>query len=230
MFDRLGGHPLRWSRGHSFSGGGIGGRQPAATRPARHGGHFFNVELKIDQSVFALCPSRAELRPSNVLVLELFQLADRHCARDRVVAWSCLPMCDGRFRAGQGKFRLPMLRGEVDRNVDRFGAVEALYAAKLENWLCNLYVEVRHLPREAIDKDKVLRNEFDVEYDFVNKLLRLGAESVATRELNKRRHSAHQRALSQMTMATKARAKLRELRRASSGQNAPSAAAAASAT
>lgn len=47
----------------------------------------------MEDSCFALCPPAMALKPSYVLILELFQLANRTCPNDRVVAWTALPMC-----------------------------------------------------------------------------------------------------------------------------------------
>ena len=60
----------------------------------------------------------------------------------------------------------------------------------LPNWLCNAYVEIRHLPREVIDASGAVTDEFDVEYDFINKLLRLGDDATRARSQTKRRHSS----------------------------------------
>ena len=91
MQDRLSGSPLKWSESGSYSGGGFGAF-PAATRPVRHLGRHHDVDLLVRQSVFALCPSSTELRPGNVLILELFRLADKRNPRDRVVGWAALPV------------------------------------------------------------------------------------------------------------------------------------------
>lgn len=47
----------------------------------------------------------------------------------------------------EGKFRIPFLRGDIDPFVTRFERFEQLYKMDLDNWLCNLYVEVEHLSR-----------------------------------------------------------------------------------
>ena len=67
MQDRLAGRPLRWTKTRSYGGGGFGPK-PAATRPFKHKGRYHDVDLYVQQSVFALCPSKGELRPANCLV------------------------------------------------------------------------------------------------------------------------------------------------------------------
>ena len=50
-----------------------------------------------------------------------------------------------------------------------------MIADDLNNWLCNIYVEIRHLPRmESYDETKEnVQGEFEIEFDFMSKLLRL---------------------------------------------------------
>ncbi|KAH8078838.1 DNA-binding transcription factor [Aureococcus anophagefferens] len=173
MQDRLAGRPLRWTKTHSYGGGGFGPK-PAATRPFRHKGRYHDVDLKVNQSIFALCPSMGELRPANCLVFELFRLADKRNPRDAVVGWSALPLCDPHFAVIKGKFKVPVLRGEVKPHFDRFSMIQDAYVNDLSAWLGNMYVEIRYLPRETIDPEGNLKDEYHVEYDFINKLLQLG--------------------------------------------------------
>ena len=64
--------------------------------------------------VFVLC--RNDLRPSNVFIVELFELAGAHNPVDRVVGWGALPMCDPTFKAAHGRFRIPLIRGEAQHD------------------------------------------------------------------------------------------------------------------
>ena len=61
------------------------------------------VSLKIDQSVFTVCPSRPDVRPGMILVFELFILRGSVTPTDRVVGWGCFPICDGEFNIVDGK-------------------------------------------------------------------------------------------------------------------------------
>lgn len=45
----------------------------------------------------------------------------------------------------EGKFKLPMLRGEHTQQIQHFREMEHLMATDLSNWLCNVYLEVRHM-------------------------------------------------------------------------------------
>ncbi|KAH8062132.1 DNA-binding transcription factor [Aureococcus anophagefferens] len=132
MQDRLAGRPLRWTKTHSYGGGGFGPK-PAATRPFRHKGRYHDVDLK------------------------LFRLADKRNPRDAVVGWSALPLCDPHFAVIKGKFKVPVLRGEVKPHFDRFSMIQDAYVNDLSAWLGNMYVEIRYLPRETIDPEGNLR-------------------------------------------------------------------------
>jgi hypothetical protein len=142
--DRLGGAPLMWSRLGAY---GIGENHPASTRPVKHYGRYFDRTMKVEDSVYALCPPKNQIKPSNVFVIELFQLASRTNPTDRVVAWTALPISNTHFTVVNGKFRLPMLRGELSPSVQHFRSMESIMAEDLNAWLCNIYVEIRHIPR-----------------------------------------------------------------------------------
>lgn len=137
--DRLGGAPIVWSRIGAY---GIGEDHPATTRPVKHYGRYFDRTMKVEDSVYALCPPKNQIKPSNVFVLELFQLAGRSNPIDKVVAWTALPMSNTHFTVVSGKYRLPMLRGEPTPSIQHFNTMESLMAEDLSAWLCNIYVEV----------------------------------------------------------------------------------------
>ena len=181
MHDRLGGCPLAWSR--KDSGATILGQRPSATRPQVHRGRYYDGELRIEQSMFALCPSDVKLHPSNVFIFELYRIGDSVDKKDTVVGWGVLPMCDGYFSVVKGCFKVPLLKGPVDRTIDLHRAFEDLYRQDLSRWLANIYVEVRYLPRKTLDAAGLPSSEYDIEYDFVNSLLNLGSEDVEARNL-----------------------------------------------
>lgn len=47
----------------------------------------------------------------------------------------------------EGKFKVPLLRGELDPSIDKFERIENRIGNNLDSWLCNLYFDIRHLPR-----------------------------------------------------------------------------------
>lgn len=207
MAERLGGRVMRWRKGSeldeldeedSIDTDG-GDTRPAATLPVKHGGRYYDREIRIDQNVHQLCPSKTDVRPGNVLVFELFRLAgsgggsgggsrcgsSRHKGGeldvDTAVGWCVLPLADSRLRIVRGSFRIPMLRGEPNPNIDLHEGLENLIAADLEAWLGNMYLDIRHLPREArLDGpgekggSAIGGEGYDIEYDHVRKVARLG--------------------------------------------------------
>lgn len=170
LYDRLGGRPMRWSR---LTGKGAGASKPSATRPVRHRGRFHDTELRFGQSVFSLCPAKWLTRPTNCFVFELFLLGGRRHPVDRVVGWGVLPMANIDLNVVEGAFRVPMLRGAVDPEVDKYETYERTYARDVDRWLCNLYVEIQHLPREMLARDGSIRREYDVELAYTQELLAL---------------------------------------------------------
>ncbi|XP_068706194.1 uncharacterized protein [Montipora foliosa] len=159
LYDRLGGHVLKWSNLKGQQWGG-------ATLPLQHDGEFFNIEIKIDQSVFTVCPSRPDVRPGMILVFELFILRGSVTPTDRVVGWGCFPICDGEFNIVDGKYKAPFLRGDMDPHIDKHEKIEELMAEDLENWLCNLYFEIVKLPRYMAGQ-----KEYEVELQFSSGIL-----------------------------------------------------------
>lgn len=180
-YERLGGNPIQWSK---LGFQGMGHRRPQATRPVKHKGRFFDTTIRVDQSVFCLCPSRKAIRPANVLILELFYLAGKDNPRDQIVGWGALPMCNPRFRIVQGRYKIPLLKGEPTPLIDKFMQIESLYTEDLTSWLSNLYVDVRHLSKEHMDKQGKLYREYDLEYDYVNKKLALGPAPKRLKEMD----------------------------------------------
>jgi hypothetical protein len=196
QYDRLGGHPLTWSvigqhgmhddlsnadkksdRGMRGLAQGAGMQRPGVSRAVRHGGRFFDTELRFEQSVFAVCPSVPDMHPSMVFVLEIFLLGGKRDPLDKVVGWGVLPVCGPSFNVVKGKFKIPIILGEMEgqgQAIEKHSDIERMVAQDLGGWLGNMYLEVVHLPRECIDRNGELQREFDVELDFSSRLLRLG--------------------------------------------------------
>ncbi|XP_028404973.1 uncharacterized protein LOC114527499 isoform X2 [Dendronephthya gigantea] len=159
LYDRLGGHVMKWSNLKGQQWGG-------ATLPLFHEGEFYNIEVKIDQSVFTVCPARPDIRPGMVLVFELFLLRGAVTPTDRVVGWGCFPICDSNFRVVEGKYKTPFLRGDMDPGIDTYQRMEELVAQDIDHWLCNLYFDVVLLPRYMAGQ-----KEYEVELQFTSNLL-----------------------------------------------------------
>lgn len=68
---------------------------------------------------------------------------------DRVVAWGAFPASNGRFQVVQGRFRVPLIKGEMDLDVEKWDSYFGSFRKDLDVWLGNLYFEIVHLPRYA---------------------------------------------------------------------------------
>lgn len=147
-YDSLGGKPLTWSKVSEY---GIGPDMPSVTRKVKHYGRFFDRVLKVEDSCFAMCPPREKLKPSFCLVFELFRLASHANPYDTIVGWTAIPMCNEHMGLIEGKFKLPILRGEHSPATQHYRTMEQAIAHDLQNWLCNIYFEVRRLPLVAVD-------------------------------------------------------------------------------
>ena len=104
----------------------------------------------INQNIFCVCPSRVGGRPSNVFVFEIFRIGNKENEEaDTVEAWGILPSRNATSSIVGGLFRIPLLRGAVDPDVDKHEEFEETYSKDVDRWVCNMYIEVRCLPREA---------------------------------------------------------------------------------
>eukprot|EP00002_Diphylleia_rotans_P009503 TRINITY_DN1981_c0_g1_i2.p1 TRINITY_DN1981_c0_g1~~TRINITY_DN1981_c0_g1_i2.p1 ORF type:complete len:724 (-),score=115.89 TRINITY_DN1981_c0_g1_i2:133-2304(-) len=140
LYDRLGGNPLRWSniKGQDWFGN---------TTPITHGGLYDDIEMKINQSVFTVCPSRSQIRASMCLVFEVYVLKSRYVKVPSVVGWGVYPICDSKMDVLQGKFKLPLLKGRYDETIYRYFRIQDILSQDLSSWLGNLYFEMNHLSR-----------------------------------------------------------------------------------
>ena len=140
QYNTLGGSPMRWSnlRGHEWAG---------ATHPVKHGGHFGDVEMRFDQSVYSVLPAYQDLRPGMVYVFEVFQLKGENTPLDRVVAWGIFPMVNNSMHAAAGLFKVPLLFGPVDHSITTYSQFHERYEQDLDNWFCNMYIKLKALPR-----------------------------------------------------------------------------------
>lgn len=84
----------------------------------------------------------------------------------------------------------PVLQGEPTPLIDKYGQIESLLIDDLTHWLCNIYVDVRHLSKEHLDRDGKLHREYDLEVDYVNRQLLLGPRPKALKELDKKEQKA----------------------------------------
>lgn len=67
-----------------------------------------------------------------------------------VHGWGMLPLINASSDIVEGKFKIPMMLGELDTSFDKFSDFEGAYARNLDEWLCNCYVEVRKINPRAV--------------------------------------------------------------------------------
>eukprot|EP00741_Cyanophora_paradoxa_P008257 tig00001278_g7987.t1 len=139
-YDKLGGYPLWWSNL-------IGKETFGSTLPFHHTGRWDASEMRVEQKVYTVCPSKADMKATMVFVFELYLLQGPQCPTDKVVAWGAFPMYNPALDVVNGRFRVPLLRGEVDPEVDTHRKYERAYYKDLDRWLCNMYFEVVPLSR-----------------------------------------------------------------------------------
>jgi len=159
LYDRLGGHIMRWSRmqGQEWNG---------ATLPTAHEGTYKDVELKFDQSLFCVVPSRIEVLPGMVIAFELYRLKQDHEQNDQVLGWGAFPFCDTEFNIIDGRFKVPMLKGVMDWRITEHDAYERRIKEDIDAWIGNLYFELVRCPRYVGDQ-----KEFEVELQHTSGLL-----------------------------------------------------------
>ncbi|KAI2649175.1 hypothetical protein H4Q32_020396 [Labeo rohita] len=99
------------------------------------------------ESFLEVLPASCDLLPSSVLVFKLLSLPSDHSHVSSVVGWGAFPICDCSLQLFNGKFKTPLLRGSPNPSLNQFRKIEHLLSTDLDNWLCNLYFQVKRLPR-----------------------------------------------------------------------------------
>nr|CCA16651.1 PREDICTED: hypothetical protein [Albugo laibachii Nc14] len=186
LYDRLGGEPLEWSliagRKHTFDNER---ELPHFTKAIYH---RKTIDLRIHQRVFLHYPAECDVTPLHVIVFELVSLSSTQhpsfLVKEEVVGWGAIPISCGPCEILTGKFKIPLLRGPVDRTVKTFEGMERLCTRDLSCWLGNFYFELEMMTRgndrlnvrcmrERLDP-RAFRNEwtfgsdFDAKVDFVS--------------------------------------------------------------
>ena len=145
----MAGTALRWSAWESRR------KLGQATLAVGHDGKFNRAEFKIDQSLYCALPSKSNMRPAMVFTFEVFLLRGDLSPFDRVVAWGAYPICNEHFDIVQGKCKLPLLRGPMRQNIDRFQIIQHLISRDLDNWLGNLYIDIKLLPKFTLGQTEI---------------------------------------------------------------------------
>lgn len=87
------------------------------------------------------------------------------------MGWGALPLVNGEFDINTGKFKVPMIYGDIDFSTNKFKDLEQKYIRNVDEWLCNLYIEVKKI--QLFD---FRQHEEKIEFTVPKKLQRLIAQ------------------------------------------------------
>jgi hypothetical protein len=110
------------------------------SRYVRFNGKCNDDNLDIEDTVSVLIPVAPE--STNVLLFQLVLLESETIPKDYTVGWGVFPMLYSDFGLNEGKFKVPLLFGEVDPDIDKFMKIEDYMKEDLDHWLANLYFEL----------------------------------------------------------------------------------------
>ena len=185
-WDKLGGAPMRWSMRS------VSGAQAApcpihasskskrrfscevcqgwagSTMAIHHTGDQRAYEMNFESRMFTFFPSQRRVKPYMALLFELILLPKKRTGQPKVVGWGAFPCVDANFSIVNGKFRLPLLRGEFNQDFRHHETIKETISEDVENWLANLYIDIFPHPREYYG-----RREFTIQQDFTSRLLNL---------------------------------------------------------
>jgi len=114
------------------------------TKLVNHEGEADSDELNFDgHKIYFLVPPNLYLEPSNVIIFELIWVSSQTSSKDYIMGWGAFPLVNGDFEINQGKFKLPILNGQVDYTANKFKDIEKKYIRNVDEWLANLYIEVK---------------------------------------------------------------------------------------
>ncbi len=110
------------------------------SRYVRFNGRAFDDNLDIDDTVSILIPNEPET--TNILMFQLILLESECVPKDYTVGWGVFPLLNSDFKLNEGKYKVPLLFGEVDPDLDRFVMIEDKMKEDIDSWLANLYFEL----------------------------------------------------------------------------------------
>jgi hypothetical protein len=114
------------------------------TKLVEFAGAYFSEDLNFEgHKIYFVVPHPLQLAPSNVLFFELLWLSSPTSDKDNVIAWGAFPLLNSDLNINQGKFKLPMINGDTNFDMNKFKDIETRYHRNLDEWLCNLYIEVK---------------------------------------------------------------------------------------
>ena len=61
------------------------------------------------------------------------------------MGWGAFPLVNGDFKINEGKYKVPLMHGEIDYNIDAFKSIEGKYRRNVDEWLANCYMEIKKI-------------------------------------------------------------------------------------
>jgi len=95
--------------------------------------------------MYYMMPPSSKLQPSNVLMFEIVYLSSKNTCKDVILGWGAFPIVNGEFEINTGKFKVPIMFDKIDFQTNKFKDIEQKYMRNIDEWLCNLYIQVRKI-------------------------------------------------------------------------------------
>ena len=126
--------------------------EKTATQYVRFNGRATDENLEIEDVIPVMIP--AKLETTNCLQFKLVLLQSDIVPRDYVVGWGVFPLLNSDFGLNEGKFKIPLIFGNVDPRVDMFNKMELAIMKDLDQWVSNLYFEIEKVNLMDVKDDK----------------------------------------------------------------------------
>lgn len=113
------------------------------TKYTRFDGRSNDVNLDFDDTISVLVPHDPET--PNALLFQLILLENEVHKEDYTVGWGIFPLLNEKFEMNEGKYKVPMLFGNVDPTIERYQMVEEKIMKDLDSWSANCYFEIERV-------------------------------------------------------------------------------------
>lgn len=113
------------------------------TRYTRFNSRSIDENLDFEDTISVLIPPK--IQTTNCLLFQLILLESETIPKDYTVGWGVFPLVNSDFDLNEGKFKVPLLFGNLDPNMDRYELIEEQMMSDLDNWTANLYFEIERV-------------------------------------------------------------------------------------
>lgn len=104
-------------------------------------------------------------------------------ASDRVYAWGAFPLLDYDLQVNNGWFKLPLILGKYIQRINKFKDIEGWIKRNIDEWVANLYIQIRTLRVEECTGHKEKLTFWIPEYQ--RDLIRIGQDVWLKKEFDK---------------------------------------------